>query len=93
MAVHRRVDTKSYSSLHALVNGMFPAHSSLEQVSIFLFFLIEKRIYMFFSFHFSLLCKLQLKTAHICICIQLCLQYRGNKNFKLNSRWGCLLLH
>ncbi|KAF3338057.1 phosphatidate phosphatase PAH2-like isoform X1 [Carex littledalei] len=31
VAVHRRVDTKSYSSLHALVNGMFPPYSSLEQ--------------------------------------------------------------
>ncbi|XP_058097114.1 phosphatidate phosphatase PAH2 isoform X4 [Magnolia sinica] len=31
VAVNRRVDTKSYSSLHSLVNGMFPAMSSAEQ--------------------------------------------------------------
>ncbi|KAJ1696710.1 hypothetical protein LUZ63_005222 [Rhynchospora breviuscula] len=31
VAVHRRVDTKSYSSLHALVHGMFPPYSTLEQ--------------------------------------------------------------
>ncbi|XP_020104323.1 phosphatidate phosphatase PAH2 isoform X1 [Ananas comosus] len=31
VAVNRRVDTKSYSSLHALVNGMFPPMSSSEQ--------------------------------------------------------------
>lgn len=32
VAVHRRVDTKSYTSLHALVNGMFPAMTTSEQV-------------------------------------------------------------
>jgi hypothetical protein len=33
VAVNRRVDTKSYTSLHALVNGMFPPiSSSPEQV-------------------------------------------------------------
>lgn len=33
VAVNRRVDTKSYTSLHALVNGMFPPISlSPEQV-------------------------------------------------------------
>lgn len=33
VAVNRRVDTKSYTSLHALVNGMFPPIStSSEQV-------------------------------------------------------------
>ncbi|XP_010269333.1 PREDICTED: phosphatidate phosphatase PAH2-like [Nelumbo nucifera] len=31
VAVNRSVDTKSYTSLHALVNGMFPAMSSSEQ--------------------------------------------------------------
>ncbi|KAI3866474.1 hypothetical protein MKX03_000567 [Papaver bracteatum] len=31
VAVHRRVDTKSYTSLHALVNGMFPAMCSAGQ--------------------------------------------------------------
>ncbi|KAM1177331.1 hypothetical protein ACFX1X_017086 [Malus domestica] len=31
VAVNRRVDTKSYSSLHALVNGMFPSTNSSEQ--------------------------------------------------------------
>ncbi|KAG0449770.1 hypothetical protein HPP92_015818 [Vanilla planifolia] len=31
VAVNRRVDTKSYSSLHALVNGMFPTMSYREQ--------------------------------------------------------------
>ncbi|KAL0917468.1 hypothetical protein M5K25_012530 [Dendrobium thyrsiflorum] len=31
VAVNRRVDTKSYTSLHALVNGMFPPMSSREQ--------------------------------------------------------------
>ncbi|XP_021898621.1 phosphatidate phosphatase PAH2 [Carica papaya] len=31
VAVHRRVDTKSYTSLHALVNGMFPAMTTSEQ--------------------------------------------------------------
>lgn len=35
VAVNRRVDTKSYSSLHALVNGMFPSTNSSEQVLIF----------------------------------------------------------
>jgi len=34
VAVNRRVDTKSYTSLHALVHGMFPPiSSSSEQVS------------------------------------------------------------
>ncbi|KAJ0024517.1 hypothetical protein Pint_08798 [Pistacia integerrima] len=33
VAVSRRVDTKSYSSLHALVHGMFPSTTSSEQVS------------------------------------------------------------
>ncbi|KAF8410051.1 hypothetical protein HHK36_002571 [Tetracentron sinense] len=33
VVVNRRVDTKSYTSLHALVNGMFPPMSSAEQVS------------------------------------------------------------
>ena len=34
VAVNRRVDTRSYSSLHALVNGMFPPMnlSTAEQV-------------------------------------------------------------
>ncbi|KAL5982448.1 Phosphatidate phosphatase pah2 [Asimina triloba] len=32
VAVNRCVKTKSYSSLHALVNGMFPAKSSSEKV-------------------------------------------------------------
>ncbi|CBI19531.3 unnamed protein product, partial [Vitis vinifera] len=31
VAVNRRVDTKSYTSLHTLVNGMFPSTSSSEQ--------------------------------------------------------------
>ncbi|XP_040996379.1 phosphatidate phosphatase PAH1 [Juglans microcarpa x Juglans regia] len=31
VAVNRRVDTRSYSSLHALVNGMFPPMTSSEQ--------------------------------------------------------------
>lgn len=31
VAVNRRVDTKSYTSLHALVNGMFPPMTSFEQ--------------------------------------------------------------
>ncbi|MCL7035821.1 hypothetical protein MKW94_005088 [Papaver nudicaule] len=31
VAVHRRVDTKSYTSLHELVNGMFPAMCSAGQ--------------------------------------------------------------
>ncbi|XP_072992572.1 phosphatidate phosphatase PAH2-like isoform X2 [Typha latifolia] len=31
VAVNRRVDTRSYTSLHALVNGMFPPTSSSEQ--------------------------------------------------------------
>ncbi|XP_030510595.2 phosphatidate phosphatase PAH2 isoform X1 [Cannabis sativa] len=31
VAVNRRVDTKSYKSIHALVNGMFPSTSSSEQ--------------------------------------------------------------
>ncbi|KAL9659452.1 hypothetical protein QQ045_024258 [Rhodiola kirilowii] len=31
VAVHRRLDTKSYTSLHALVNGIFPPTSSTEQ--------------------------------------------------------------
>ncbi|XP_020517520.1 LOW QUALITY PROTEIN: phosphatidate phosphatase PAH2 [Amborella trichopoda] len=31
VAVNRRVDNKSYTSLHSLVNGMFPAMSSVEQ--------------------------------------------------------------
>ncbi|XP_043708929.1 phosphatidate phosphatase PAH2-like isoform X2 [Telopea speciosissima] len=31
VAINRWVDTKSYTSLHALVNGMFPAMSSAEQ--------------------------------------------------------------
>ncbi|GLJ48230.1 hypothetical protein SUGI_1018340 [Cryptomeria japonica] len=31
IAVNHRVDTKSYTSLHTLVNGMFPAMSSSEQ--------------------------------------------------------------
>ncbi|KAK7410030.1 hypothetical protein VNO78_00502 [Psophocarpus tetragonolobus] len=31
VVVNRRVDTKSYTSLHALVNGMFPPTSSSEQ--------------------------------------------------------------
>lgn len=31
VAVNRRVDTRSYSSLHALVNGMFPPTTSSEQ--------------------------------------------------------------
>ncbi|KAG2666417.1 hypothetical protein I3760_15G059500 [Carya illinoinensis] len=31
VAVNRRVDTRSYSSLHALVNGMFPPRTSSEQ--------------------------------------------------------------
>ncbi|PON79304.1 Lipin [Trema orientale] len=31
VAVNHRVDTKSYKSLHALVNGMFPSTSSSEQ--------------------------------------------------------------
>ncbi|XP_042513805.1 uncharacterized protein LOC122088566 isoform X2 [Macadamia integrifolia] len=31
VAINRWVDTKSYTSLHALVNGMFPARSSAEQ--------------------------------------------------------------
>ncbi|XP_008805259.2 phosphatidate phosphatase PAH2-like isoform X1 [Phoenix dactylifera] len=31
VTVNRRVDTKSYTSLHALVNGMFPPMSSAEQ--------------------------------------------------------------
>ncbi|KAI3865053.1 hypothetical protein MKX03_017683 [Papaver bracteatum] len=31
VVVHRRVDTKSYTSLHALVNGMFPAMCSAGQ--------------------------------------------------------------
>lgn len=33
--MNRCVDTKSYTSLHALVNGMFPPMSSGEQVSFF----------------------------------------------------------
>jgi hypothetical protein len=33
VAVNRRVDTKSYTSLHALVHGMFPPMTSFEQVS------------------------------------------------------------
>ncbi|XP_038985993.1 phosphatidate phosphatase PAH2-like isoform X3 [Phoenix dactylifera] len=33
VTVNRRVDTKSYTSLHALVNGMFPPMSSAEQRS------------------------------------------------------------
>jgi phosphatidate phosphatase LPIN len=32
VAVNRRVDTKSYTSLHALVHGMFPPMTSFEQV-------------------------------------------------------------
>lgn len=32
VAVNRRLDRKSYTSLHKLVNGMFPARSSSEQV-------------------------------------------------------------
>ncbi|KAG6528054.1 hypothetical protein ZIOFF_010192 [Zingiber officinale] len=31
VAVNRRVDTKSYASLHQLVNGIFPPMSSFEQ--------------------------------------------------------------
>lgn len=31
VAVNRRIDTRSYTSLHALVNGMFPPMSSREQ--------------------------------------------------------------
>ncbi|KAF3964078.1 hypothetical protein CMV_011598 [Castanea mollissima] len=31
VAVNRRIDTRSYSTLHALVNGMFPPMSSSEQ--------------------------------------------------------------
>ncbi|WCJ35405.1 Phosphatidate phosphatase PAH2 [Euphorbia peplus] len=31
VAVHRRIDTKSYTSLHALVHGMFPVMRSSEQ--------------------------------------------------------------
>lgn len=35
IVVNRRVDAKSYTSLHALVNGMFPpSTSSREQVLI-----------------------------------------------------------
>ncbi|TQD98467.1 hypothetical protein C1H46_015922 [Malus baccata] len=34
VVVNRRVDTKSYTSLHALVNGMFPPTNSSEQVLI-----------------------------------------------------------
>lgn len=32
VAVNRRVDTKSYTSLHTLVHGMFPPMTSCEQV-------------------------------------------------------------
>ncbi|KAF3772290.1 Phosphatidate phosphatase [Nymphaea thermarum] len=32
VAVNRRIDTKSYHSLHSLVNGIFPAVSSYEQL-------------------------------------------------------------
>ena len=32
IVVNRRVDTKSYTSLHALVHDMFPPMSSSEQV-------------------------------------------------------------
>lgn len=35
VAVNQRVNTKSYSSLHALVNEMFPLTSSEEQVCNF----------------------------------------------------------
>ncbi|KAM0950904.1 putative phosphatidate phosphatase [Dioscorea sansibarensis] len=31
VAVNRHVDTRSYTSLHSLVNGMFPAMSSSER--------------------------------------------------------------
>ncbi|KAL5992776.1 hypothetical protein ACLOJK_013695 [Asimina triloba] len=34
VAVNRWVDTKSYSSLHSLVNGIFPARSSAEQSAV-----------------------------------------------------------
>lgn len=34
VAGHCRIDTKSYTSLHALVNGIFPPTSSNEQVGL-----------------------------------------------------------
>lgn len=34
VAVNRRIDTRSYTNLHALVNGMFPATTSSEPVYI-----------------------------------------------------------
>jgi hypothetical protein len=40
VAVNRRVDTKSYTSLHALVHGMFPPMTSFEQVQFRVPFLL-----------------------------------------------------
>lgn len=39
VVVNRRVNTKSYTSLHELVNGMFPPTMSTEQVILTVIFL------------------------------------------------------
>jgi len=54
VAVNRRVDTNPYTSLHALVHGMFPPIlSSSEQVSIPLIFASSSSVLTLF--HFKLL--------------------------------------
>lgn len=56
VAVNRRVDTKSYTSLHALVHGMFPPiSSSSEQVSIPLVFASGSSVLALFLCKFLLI--------------------------------------
>lgn len=54
VVVNHRVDSKTYSSIHALVHGMFPHTTSTEQV-FFLHFFFLCSILGFFYFRCSVL--------------------------------------
>lgn len=61
VAVNRRLDTKSYTSLHALVNGMFPLTNSSEQVYL-------RENFFSFSFFLTLLLALRGKWGELFSC-------------------------